>query len=206
MNEDGTMAKRPELETFAEKHGIKLGTIADLIRYRTINDKTIEMVENKIVTTTHGDFTLKTYTDNISHSVHYALVKGDIHEEEPCLVRVQTLNTLRDTIGTIRPGFQKSWSLDESMARIAEEGKGVVVIVDQERSKPEELEQMHWFPEMPPLQRVNTESGVYRVIGTGSQILRDLGVGKMRVLGMPTRYNALSGFSLEVVEFVENDT
>jgi 3,4-dihydroxy 2-butanone 4-phosphate synthase/GTP cyclohydrolase II len=202
MNEDGTMAKRPELEAFAEK----LGTIADLIQYRTINDKTIEKVEDKLVTTAHGDFTLKTYTDNISHSIHYALVKGDIQEDEPCLVRVQTLNTLRDTIGTIRPGFAKSWSLAESMARIAEEGKGVVVIVDQERSKPEELEQMSWFPEMPPVQRVNTESGVYRVIGTGSQILRDLGVGKMRVLGMPTRYNALSGFSLEVVEFVENDT
>lgn len=206
MNEDGTMAKRPELEAFAEKHGIKLGTIADLIQYRTINDKTIEKVEDKLVTTAHGDFTLTTYTDNISHSIHYALVKGDIQEDEPCLVRVQTLNTLRDTIGTIRPGFAKSWSLAESMARIAEEGKGVVVIVDQERSKPEELEQMSWFPEMPPVQRVNTESGVYRVIGTGSQILRDLGVGKMRVLGMPTRYNALSGFSLEVVEFVENDT
>jgi 3,4-dihydroxy 2-butanone 4-phosphate synthase/GTP cyclohydrolase II len=130
---------------------------------------------------------------------------GDIQEDEPCLVRVQTLNTLRDIIGTIRPGFKKSWSLAESMARIAKEGKGVVVIVDQDPSKAEELEQMRWYPEMPPIQRVNTESGVFRVIGTGSQILRDLGVGKMRVLSTPTRYNALSGFSLEVVEFLEND-
>jgi 3,4-dihydroxy 2-butanone 4-phosphate synthase / GTP cyclohydrolase II len=204
MNEDGTMAKRPELEIFAEKHGIKLGTIADLIHYRTVNDKTIELVSAKPVTTAHGDFTLRTYTDSISNGIHYALVKGEIHEDEPCLVRVQTLNTLRDIIGTVRPGVKKTWSLAESMAHIATEGKGVVVIVDQEPFPAEELEQIEWYPAVPPTQRVHTESGAYRVIGTGSQILRDLGVGKMRVLSTPTRYNALSGFSLEVVEFVEN--
>ncbi len=205
MNEDGTMAKRPELEIFAAKHGIKLGTIADLIQYRTINDKTINLESEKPITTAEGDFTLRTYTDSISDSIHYALVMGEIKADEPCLVRVQTINTLRDLLGTIRPGFKKSWSLTESLTRIAAEGKGVVVVVDQEHSKLEELEQVHVYPEMPQLQRVNTESGVFRVIGTGSQILRDIGVGKMRVLSAPSHYNAISGFQLEVVEFLEND-
>ncbi|XOV88867.1 MAG: 3,4-dihydroxy-2-butanone-4-phosphate synthase [Pseudomonadota bacterium] len=204
MNEDGTMAKRPELEKFAEKHNLKLGTIADLIQYRALYDKTIELVNEKAVTTAHGEFLLRTYTDKVSEGVHYALLKGEVHEDEPCLVRVQTLNTLRDVLGTQRPGFKPSWSLTESMARIQQEGKGVIVIVGQGMSQSEALAQVEHFPDMPPTQRASTEIGVYRVIGTGSQILRDVGVGKMRLLSSPTRYNALSGFNLEVVEFVEN--
>lgn len=205
MNEDGTMAKRPELEKFAERHNIKLGTIADLIQYRTLYDKTIELMDEKEINTAHGEFIMKTYTDKVSNSIHYALVKGTIEEDDPCLVRVQTLNTLRDIIGTERPGFRRSWSLTDSMARVHQEGKGVIVIVGQEESQAESLAQVEHFPDMPPLQRVNTEVGIYRVIGTGSQILRDLGVGKMRLLSSPTRFNAISGFHLEVVEFVENE-
>jgi 3,4-dihydroxy 2-butanone 4-phosphate synthase/GTP cyclohydrolase II len=205
MNEDGTMAKRPQLEAFAEKHGIKLGTIADLIQYRTVYDKTIDFVDAKPISTAHGDFELRTYTDKLSDSVHYALLKGEIREDEPCLVRVQTLNTLRDVIGTVRPGFKRTWSLTDSMARIDQEGKGVIVVVGQESSQSEFLAQIEYFPEMPPVQRASTELGVHRMVGTGSQILREIGVGKMRLLSSPSRYNAISGFHLEVVEFVEND-
>jgi 3,4-dihydroxy 2-butanone 4-phosphate synthase/GTP cyclohydrolase II len=205
MNEDGTMAKRPELEAFAEAHNIRLGTIADLIQYRTLYDKTIELVDEKVIDTAHGEFQLRTYTDRVSDCVHYAVIKGEVHEDLPCLVRVQTLNTLRDIIGTERPGFKKSWSLTESMARIHQEGQGVIVVVGQEASQAESLAQVEHFPDTPPLERVNTELGVYRLIGTGSQILRDIGVGKMRLLSSPTRFNAISGFHLEVVEFVENE-
>lgn len=205
MNEDGTMAKRPQLEAFAEKHGIRLGTIADLIQYRALYDKTIELVVEKDVETAHGKFSLRTYTDKVSNCIHYALVKGKVDESEPCLVRVQTLNTLRDVIGTERPGYKPSWSLHESMARINKEGKGVCVIVGHETTQAESLAQIEHFPEMPPSQRATTELGMYRVIGTGSQILRDIGVGKMRLLSSPTRFNAISGFHLEVVEFVEGD-
>ncbi|HKI74627.1 MAG TPA: 3,4-dihydroxy-2-butanone-4-phosphate synthase, partial [Pseudomonadales bacterium] len=194
MNEDGTMAKRPELEQFAEKHGIRIGTIADLIQYRALYDKTIELIDAKPISTEHGEFELRTYTDKVSDSVHYALVKGSIVENEPCLVRVQTLNTLRDVIGTVRPGFKKTWSLTDSMARVNQEGKGVIVLVGQEASQQETLAQVEFFPEMPPVERANTEIGVYRVVGTGSQILRDIGVGKMRLLSSPTRFNAISGF------------
>lgn len=205
MNEDGTMAKRPELEKFAEKHNIKIGTIADLIQYRTVNDKTIELVDDREITTSYGDFRLRTYTDKVSNHVHYALIKGEISEEEPCLVRVQVINPLRDLMGTERPGHKKTWSLSDSLARVTEDGKGVVVIVGHDNSQTEALAQVTHFPEVPPMQRVTSESGVYRVIGTGSQILRDIGVGKMRLLSSPTRYNAISGFHLEVVEFIENE-
>ncbi len=205
MNEDGTMAKRPDLEAFAEKHDIKLGTIADLIHYRTLYDKTIDLVDEKEITTTSGDFVMRTYTDKISDCVHYALIKGEISEDEPCLVRVQTLNTLRDIIGTERPGYRKTWALTDSMARVQQEGAGVIVIVGQESTQADSLAQVEHFPELPPTQRTGEDTGAYRLIGTGSQILRNIGVGKMRLLASPTRYNAISGFNLEVVEFVENE-
>ncbi|MBL4682030.1 MAG: 3,4-dihydroxy-2-butanone-4-phosphate synthase [Pseudomonadales bacterium] len=203
MNEDGTMAQRPELEKFAEKHGIKLGTIADLIHYRNLNDKTIDLIDEKQIDTKHGTFTLKTYTDRISESVHHALIKGQISESDPCLVRVQTINTLRDVLSAERPGFKSSWSVYDSLEHIAKEGQGVLVIVGQNVSQTELLEQASYFPETPPVQRAPTELATYRLIGIGSQILRDLGVGKMLLLSSPTRFNAISGFDLEVVEFIE---
>ncbi len=206
MNEDGTMAHRPELETFAEKHGIKLGTIADLIQYRTLNDKTIELVSEKPIETEHGVFNLRTYTDKVSDCIHHAMVMGEVSEDEPCLVRVQVLNTLRDVVGTRRPGFKSTWGFPDAVRRIAQEGSGVIVLVGQEHSFAEELEQVKSFPDIPASQRTASEQGVYRVVGTGSQILRDIGVSKMRLLSSPTRYNAISGFHLEVVEFVENDS
>ncbi len=205
MNEDGTMAQRPELEAFAEKHGIKIGTIADMIAYRNLYDTTIERVDKKPVETAEGTFEMYTYKDNISDSVHYALVQGDVNEEDPCLVRVQVLNTLRDIFNTQREGFNKTWSLQDSMRRVNEEGKGVIVLVGQEFSQADEIANITHFPQVPPVQRHNNEAGVYRVIGTGSQILRDVGVGKMRLLSSPSRFNAISGFDLEVVEFVERD-
>ena len=203
MNEDGTMAQRPELEAFAEKNDIKLGTIADLIQYRNLYDKTIERVDTKAITTCYGEFQLHTYKDNISDCIHYALTKGDIKEDIPCLVRVQVLNTLRDIFQTQRPGFSKTWSLHDSMAHVGSVGEGAIVLVGQEFHQVDELSQVTHFPDVPPLQRHNSEAGVYRVIGTGSQILRDVGIGKMRLLSSPTRFNAISGFQLEVVEFVE---
>ena len=206
MNEDGTMAQRPELEAFAEKHSIKIGTIADLIHYRNLYDTTIEHVDLKTVATAFGEFRLHTYQDNISNCIHYALSKGDISEEEPCLVRVQVVNTLRDLFNTARPGFNDTWSLMDSMQHVAAEGRGVVVLVGQEFNQSEELDQVIHFPDVPPLQRNSNEVGAYRVIGTGSQILRDVGVGKMRLLSSPTRFNAISGFDLEVVEFIEKDS
>ena len=203
MNEDGTMAKRSELEAFAKKHNIKLGTIADLIKYRNVHDKTIERVDERPISTIYGNFQLHTYQDSISDCIHYALVRGSITEQEPCLVRVHTLNMLRDMFHTQHPDFSKTWSLQDAMKYIGEADNGVIVLVGQAFSRADELAQVTHFPEIPPLQRHNSEAGVYRVVGTGSQVLRDVGVSKMRLLSAPTRFNAISGFQLEVVEFIE---
>jgi 3,4-dihydroxy 2-butanone 4-phosphate synthase/GTP cyclohydrolase II len=112
------------------------------------------------------------------------------------------LNTLRDILQTTRPGYNETWSLNDSLEYIAKEGTGVVVVVGQEFHQADELSQIAHFPEVPPVQKHTNESGVYRVVGTGSQILRDVGVSKMRLLSSPTRFNAISGFHLEVTEFI----
>ena len=203
MNEDGTMAQRPELEEFSEKHDIKIGTIADLIEYRVINDKTVSEVDVKTISTEAGEFQLHTYEDSTSDAIHLALTKGTINSETPCLVRVQTINILRDVLGADRPGFDQSWSTSASLEAISKSDCGVLVVVGQPHAPEQELAQIQSFPEIPVADRSVAESGVYRVIGAGSQILRDLGVGKMRLLSSPTRYNALSGFGLEVIEFIE---
>ena len=203
MNEDGTMAQRPQLERFAQQHGICLGTIADLIHYRHLHDATIKRIDCRSVGTSFGAFQLHTYKDSVSNLIHYALTMGKIRENEPCLVRVQALNTLRDLFQTQREGFSTSWSLQDSLARIGQEGLGALVLVGQEFHQQDEINHILHFPEVPPVQRHNSEAGVHRMIGTGSQILRDVGVGKMRLLSSPMQYNAISGFDLEVVEFVE---
>jgi len=203
MNEDGTMAQRPELEVFARKHDIKICTIADLIHYRALNDKTIELLDQKEILTEAGPFSLRTYRDSTSSVVHYALVRGEIFEDQACLVRVQVINTLRDAFGTRRPNLKQSWSIKASLDYIAEAGTGVLVAVGHQDTLEEEIEQVMAFPEAAAHTGPSNDSGVYRVIGAGSQILRDIGVGKMRLLSSPTRYNALSGFDLEVVEFIE---
>ncbi|MEK9713775.1 MAG: 3,4-dihydroxy-2-butanone-4-phosphate synthase, partial [Thalassolituus sp.] len=128
MNADGTMARRPDLEIFAEKHGIKIGTIADLIHYRIANEKTIEVVSEDDVHTEFGDFRLVTFKDTILGETHLALTLGNITPDEPTLVRVQTNNLIRDVLG-LRPDESGSWSSTAALKRIAEEGKGVLVLL-----------------------------------------------------------------------------
>lgn len=205
MNEDGTMAKRDQLEEFAAKHELKIGTIADLIEYRAVNEHTIEKLSEKQLVTEHGEFTLVSYRDNIYKDTHLALVKGEINAAEPVLVRVQPINTLRDIFGAQRPEHKKSWSIANSMKRIEQEGTGVLVVVGQHDSAVDLQAQIDAFPDIPQVLKPPSEAGmdVYRVVGTGSQILRDVGVSKMRLLSSPIRYNAISGFNLEVVEYIE---
>jgi 3,4-dihydroxy 2-butanone 4-phosphate synthase/GTP cyclohydrolase II len=205
MNEDGTMARRPELEAFGEKHDLKIGTIADLIAYRAMHEQSVELKDRKTIDTEFGEFELHTFLDLVDGQLHYALVKGEIQEDQPLLVRVQTLNTLRDVLGTRLPEEKPGWSYRRAMARIAEEGSGVMVVISQEESTEQLLEEVLQFPEIPQTVSAAGEDGthIYRLIGTGSQILKRLGVGKIRALSAPTRFNAISGFHLEVTEFVE---
>ena len=206
MNQDGTMAKRPDLEQFAQKHGIRIGTIADLIEYRVLHDQTVKAIDTRDIETDFGRFRLHTYEDTTTDAIHMALQFGDINASEPCLVRVQTLNMLRDVLGAQRPGFKSSWSTRAALQAIANAGSGILVMLGQPYQSAQELALIQSFPELPQASRPVAESGAYRVIGAGSQILRTLGVTKMRLLSSPSRYNALGGFGLEVVEFIEADT
>ncbi len=201
MNEDGTMARRPQLEEFAARHGLRMGTIADLIEYRSLHEQSVELKSSKAVDTDFGPFTLHTFLDLIDDTVHFALTQGDISPEQSCLVRVQTINTLRDTLGTRLDG-SAGWSYRRAMQQVAEEGCGVVILTGQQPSTEQLLNEIEEFPALPGTSRTSDGTQNYRVIGTGAQILKRLGVGKMRLMSSPLHFNALSGFNLEVTEFV----
>ena len=205
MNEDGTMARRPQLEEFAAKHKLHIGTIADLIEYRALHEQSVELRNSKTVPTEFGEFELHTFVDLIDDTVHYAMTRGEIREDEDTLVRVQTVNALRDVLGTCIEGADPGWSYRRAMEYIAAEGKGAVVMIGQDMSAEQCLAEVLQFPEPPSITGPTSSEGVqnYRVIGTGSQILKRLGIGRMRLMSAPVHFNALSGFNLEVTDFVQ---
>lgn len=203
MNDDGTMARRPDLEKFAQKHGLKIGTIADLIHYRTANECTVERAEEGVMSTEFGDFNYVTYYDSIQEVTHIALTKGDIQADDPAMVRVHIRgDIMRDLIPVSREGEAK-WTMHRAMQKVAEEGKGVVLLLDnaQRVDIKDALERVS-DPSRKTRAANVSSSGAYLTVGTGSQILRDLGVGKMRLLSSPMKFNAISGFDLEIVEYI----
>jgi len=202
MNADGTMARRPDLEIFAEKHNIKMGTIADLIHYRMANEKTVELLSSDEVTTPYGTFTLNTFRDTIQNETHLAMILGDIQADAPCLVRVQTNNLLRDVLGLQKPDA-KSWSSSAALKAIADAGAGVLVVLSAGQEEPVDASLDTLLGRTRPARSPNKDSsGAFLTVGTGSQILRDLGVQKMRLLSSEMRYTGLSGFDLEIVEYL----
>ena len=204
MNEDGTMARRPDLEIFAQKHGLKIGTIVDLIQYRIANERTVSRKDSWPVQTEHGEFMLHTFTDTILGGPHLAFTMGKVVAAEPVLVRVHIANTLRDVCDVVNPAWP-SWSFSAALERIAREGRGVAVLLSGDEYAEDINETLvNAFGDEAGAPRRN-RTGNDLTIGTGSQILRDLGVGKMRLLSYPARFHAISGFDLEVVEFVPYD-
>ncbi|AXR07187.1 bifunctional 3,4-dihydroxy-2-butanone-4-phosphate synthase/GTP cyclohydrolase II [Salinimonas sediminis] len=199
LNEDGTMARRPQLETFAQKHNLKIGTIADLIEYRNLNETTIKKVAQCKLPTEYGEFELHTFKDVIDNQVHFALKKGEVDAHTPTLVRVHLHNTLSDLLGSTR-SINRSLTLPEGMQQIAEHG-GVLVVLGKEEDLISQVERFE--AEDQGQQPAGKEwQGSSRTIGVGSQILASLGVQKMRLLSKPIKYHALSGYGLEVVEYV----
>ncbi|NGY03484.1 bifunctional 3,4-dihydroxy-2-butanone-4-phosphate synthase/GTP cyclohydrolase II [Solimonas terrae] len=201
LNEDGTMARRPDLEKFAREHDLKLGTIADLIRYRLDNEHTVERVAETHVNTEFGDFRLVTYQDTIDNTVHLAMVKGNLDSASPTLVRVHLRNTLQDVLGVEHEDF--AWPLRRALKRIADEGSGVVVLLRKPENSRELVQQivsLNMQDETP-----HDVRPLLRTYGIGAQILSDLGVRRMRVLSAPKRMQGISGFGLEVVEYVACD-
>ncbi len=204
MNEDGTMARREELEKFAKEHDLKIGTIADLIHYRVLNERTIEKVREGVVKTDVGEFTLHTYRDLLAGEIHHALVKGDVAANDTTLVRVHLASSLRDLMVT-QPLEKPSWNVRRCLEKVAEEGSGVVVLVANPESPDSVLHSVDIAlgNKPAPMAGMSGNQNAYLTVGLGSQILRDLGVHKIRLMGAPIKYNAISGFDLEVVDYVE---
>ena len=207
MNEDGSMARRAELERFAAEHDLKIGTIADLIHYRIHNEQTVELAEQVPVHTAVGDLTLHVFRDRIQGAHHLALVKGHPRPEVPTTVRVHLADTLRDVLMLQRPEGQ-SWTAHAALSYIAEADAGVLVLLDDGRGPIDFKTQLDAFLGRTRMPRSSDSDGAgnYLMIGTGSQILRQLGVGQMRLLSSPWKFSALSGFDLEVVERLGGDT
>ncbi len=203
LNEDGTMARRPDLERFAREHDLRIGTIADLIRYRLHNERTVERVSDQEVDTEFGRFRMCWYEDHVHRTVHAALVKGDPTESPPPLVRVHLKDTLRDVIGVQGEG---GWTLRSVMQRIAAEPAGVIIILRQLESPRDIMESVKAL-EAGGLQHDSTPpqpgGTVLRTYGVGAQILQDLGVRRMRVLSSPKQMLGISAFDLEVTEYVD---
>lgn len=202
LNDDGTMARRPELEVFAQKHKLKIGTIADLIEYRNLNETTIEQVATCHLPTAYGDFELITFKDVIDEQIHFALKKGDIVAGKPTLVRVHLHNTLSDLLCSTR-AVNRSMPLSESMQRINKEG-GVLVLLGKKEDIISQVKQFQ-AEDNDEVAEGKAWQGSSRTVGVGSQILASLGIEKMRLLSKPIKYSALSGFGLEVVEYVYDE-
>jgi 3,4-dihydroxy 2-butanone 4-phosphate synthase / GTP cyclohydrolase II len=203
LNEDGTMARRPDLVTFAKSHGLKMCTIADLIRYRLEKEESVEQISEDRVETEFGAFRLVCFEDHVHQDVHLALIRGQIGAGSVPLVRVQLTDTLRDLVGITAP--QLGWPLRNAMRRIAQEEQGIVVILRRHelpRELVDSISTLSGRPLSPGDHRDGQESRVLRTYGIGAQILRNLGVRRMRVLSAPKQMFGLSGFGLEVVDYV----
>ena len=204
LNDDGTMARLPELVEFARMHGLKIGTIADLIRYRMENESSVQRRGECRLPTEFGEFRAFAYHDEFSDAAHLALVLGEVTRDTPMLVRVHVQESALDLVTSAhRPG--KAWSLRAALTRVAQEGAGVVVILQQPESPAALVERIQHFQD----RRQSVESpstserSKMRTYGLGSQILADLGVRRMRVLGHAMKVPGLSGFGLEIVEYIE---
>src|ERR1700688_1608401 len=200
LNDDGTMARRPDLERFAKTHDRKIGTIADLIRYRLKNERSVERIHEDTVETEHGSFALYCYEDHVNKTVHIALVKGDLNSAQPPLVRVHIKDTLRDVVGVHNERL--GWPLRAAMARVASEPSGVIVILRPEETPREFMDSVRLL-DAKTVHTRHPGATVIRTYGIGAQILKDLGLKRMRVLSAPKQLQGLAAFDLEVTSYVD---
>ena len=199
LNDDGTMARRPDLELFAQRHSIKIGTISDLIRYRLEKERSVERIAERAIDTEFGPFRLYCYEDHVNSTVHLALVRGELDPQQAPLVRVHLNDTIRDLVGVQEAAH--SWSLRGVTQRVAREGSGIIVLLRQQETPLEIAEAVRTADR--PAYMAPEHGHVLRTYGIGAQILRDLGVTRMRVLSAPKQMHGLSAFDLEVAEYVD---
>ncbi len=194
MNDDGTMARLPELMEFAKEHGLKIGTIADLIHYRAASETLVKRVTSKTISTAQGDFAMHAYVDQASGATHLALVKGSIPAGDETLVRVHEPLSVLDFLDPASK--RQSFSIEEAQAAMAKFGHGVIVLMHRPEDGDAILSRLTGTAPSAP---VKWDPRTY---GIGAQILRDLGVSKMRLLSSPRKMPSMTGFGLEVTGFV----
>ena len=200
LNPDGSMARLPNLIEFGRQHEIKIGTIADLIRYRLEHEPTVLRVAQHIIETRYGNAKVMLYRDIIDNQNHLAIVFGEIGADDNALVRVHATNGLSDILNTLE--HSQGWSLDNALKMISEAGKGVLVLLNQQDNEQGLLQKLN------DLQSDGNSEEVtdWRMLGIGSQILANVGVKTMRVIGTPRKMHGLSGFDLEIIEFITSPT
>lgn len=201
MNDDGTMARLPDLRLFAAEHGLKIGTIADLIEHRSRHDSLIEKIGCRSLQTLFGEFTAHAFRDKTSHGLHLALVKGAWQPDEVVAARVHEPLSILDALEVGRA--MHSWSLDESLRYVANAGQGVVVLLNCGESAAQLLAQFEGTArasQAPERGRMDL-----RTYGVGAQILLACGVQKMKLLGNPRRMPSMMGYGLETVGYITKD-
>lgn len=198
MKDDGTMARLPDLQLFAAEHGLKIGTIADLIEHRSRHESLVEKIGARTIQTAFGEFTAHAFKDKPSQGLHLALVKGKWSAEDTVAVRVHEPLSVLDALETGRA--MHSWSLDQSLAYIAKEGKGVAVLLNCGESAAQlqaQFEGTARASHAPERGRMDL-----RNYGVGAQILRECGVHKMNLMGNPRRMPSMTGYGLEITGYI----
>jgi len=201
MKDDGTMARLPDLMEFAAEHGLKIGTIADLIEHRSRTESLVQRLSTRTLVTAHGEFTVHAYKDLPSDSVHLALVRGDWSADAAVLARVHEPLSVLDALEPQRA--MHSWSLDAALKRISDEQAGVLVLLNCGESGEQLLAQFEGLArsaQAPERGRMDL-----RTYGIGAQILRDCGVHKMRLMGNPRRMPSMAGYGLEITGYLAKE-
>ena len=198
LKEDGSMARLPDLLEFAAEHGLKIGAIADLIHYRAANESLVEREGSRMISTPFGEFRLNVYRDKVGRETHLALSKGDIRADRETLVRVHEPVSLIDTLDMDAAGH--AYSVPLALKLIAEAGCGVLVLLHRPESADDLASRA-----LPTATAAPAKKFDLRNYGTGAQILRDLGVGKMKLLATPRKMPAMDGFGLEVTSYLEQE-
>jgi 3,4-dihydroxy 2-butanone 4-phosphate synthase / GTP cyclohydrolase II len=198
MKDDGTMARLPDLQLFAAEHGLKIGTIADLIAHRSRVESLIEPVGSRSIQTASGEFTAHAFRDTTGRGVHLALVKGTWTADDAVAVRVHEPLSVLDALEVGRT--MHSWSLEATLAFMEAEGQGVVVLLNCGESGEQLLSQFEGTARAshaPERGRMDLRS-----YGIGAQVLRQCGVHKMRLLGSPRRMPSMTGYGLEITGYI----
>jgi 3,4-dihydroxy 2-butanone 4-phosphate synthase/GTP cyclohydrolase II len=205
MKDDGTMARLPDLIEFAKEHNLKIGTIVDLIQYRSQNESMIQRVGEKSLDTPWGSFAATLYRDLPSKQLHLALVKGKPTPDQETLVRVHEPANLMDLLDS--KNSVHSWPLDQALKTLQSSNAGVAVLINcgsngKNTSGLDFLSQ-HFSTQKDETTSLNIRKPDFRTYGIGAQILKDQGVGKMRLLAKPAPISGMSAYQLEVVGYLE---